>query len=94
MSDYPPLTLVSRLPFGKYVGYTVKEVMSIDEGYIKWWLQNVDIPITMEEEDELDEYITNHPNPFNLNRSQLTKAIVFTLTRITTKGYPTADDWD
>lgn len=95
MSKYPPLKLSSIMPFGKYQGKLVKDIVAINRGYIQWLEDNGIARFDLtEEKDELAEYLLNHPNPFNLEPAELYKAVASTLTRVKKKGDPQIGDWD
>lgn len=43
MSNYKPLNLDSELPFGKYKGIKVSDVLEKDEQYIEWLKKNTSV---------------------------------------------------
>ena len=43
MSDFPPLTPDDAMPFGKYEGEPVWQVIQNDHEYITWLLENTDV---------------------------------------------------
>ena len=43
MSDYPPLTPDDRMPFGKYEGEPVWQVIQNDHEYITWLIEEADV---------------------------------------------------
>lgn len=97
MVKYPPLSLNSKLPFGKYKGRIVKDVIKQDAQYIEWLVNNTSVEINFDEkeqEDELHRFISNHPNPFDLPYFELKIAILSSLNRIKKLGKPTVNDWD
>jgi hypothetical protein len=51
----PPEPLVPRLPFGKYKGRTIEEVMRVESSYLAWFVGKIDGC------EELKEAIKAHP---------------------------------
>lgn len=102
------LHLDSAMPFGKYKGYTLREIGIKDLSYLYWLYDKSDAdlgfdPYTIDfseddkrEYDEilLGDYLDNHPNPFNLERWELKAAVLSNITRVKKVGNPTVDDWD
>jgi len=102
MADYPPLRLDSRMPFGKYKGFTLREIGRNDKSYVIWIHEKTTAKLDFnpytadysEEEDLLLDYLKKHPNPYNLEFDELKKAVMVSLTIVKKKGEPGLDDWD
>lgn len=97
MAKYPPLSLNSKLPFGKYRGRIVRDIIKEDTQYIEWLVNNTSVEINfdeVEQEDELHKYILDHYNPYNLAYSELRLAILSSLNVVKKQGNPTVGDWD
>ncbi len=97
MANYPPLSLNSKMPFGKHKGLLIKVLVERHPDYVDWLLANTDVKITFEEqeqEDELEKYLNKHPNPYGLNLFELRIAVLSAMNTITKRGEPGLNDWD
>lgn len=97
MANYPPLSLSSKMPFGKYKGDTIRSIIKNNPGYIDWLVNNTSVKINFEEqeqEDELEKYLNKHPNPYGLNLFELRIAVLSAMNTITKRGEPGLNDWD
>lgn len=97
MKKYPPLGLNSTMPFGKYKGVTIRELIKKDQQYLNWLTENTSVEISYEQvkqESDFDKKVLEHPNPCSLPLSLLRIAMTVNSTRITTPGKPSLDDWD
>jgi len=97
MANYPPLSLSSKMPFGKYKGDTIRSIIKNNPGYIDWLVNNTSVRINFDEqnqEDELEEYLSAHPNPYGLNSYELRIAVLASLCIVRKQGEPGLDDWD
>lgn len=97
MANYPPLSLNSKMPFGKHKGLQVKVLLEKYPDYVEWLLANTSVRINFEEQkqkDEFEKYLQKHPNPYGLNPYELRIAVLSTLSIINKQGEPGLDDWD
>lgn len=97
MAQYPPLSLDSRMPFGKYKGMVVRQMMKEDPAYTKWLLENTSVkvcPGEAKQEDELQAFLQAHPNPFRLNPWELKVAVLSRLSQVKKFANPSTNDWD
>ena len=54
MHDENILELDDTMPFGKYKGWIVRDVLADDAGYLRWLLSNTDRGLACNVEDALD----------------------------------------
>jgi len=96
-NKYPPLGLDSTMPFGKYKGRTIRELMKVDQQYLNWLTENTTVRISYEQvkqENDFDKTLLEHPNPCQLSLNLLKIAIIANSSRIKMFGDPGIDDWD
>jgi hypothetical protein len=61
--EYPPLNLESNLPFGKYKGDLLEDVIMEDPGYVEWLIENTDVTLDPKAMELLDASLDNiEPN--------------------------------
>lgn len=53
MPDYKPLSLDDNMPYGKYKGQTLREIISKDKDYMEWIIEQHSLNVT----DDVNEYI-------------------------------------
>lgn len=110
MSRYRPLNVTDTMPFGKYIGKALFEIGIEDVSYLHWLCEKAGVELSFDphnvdyfsylgsnvEYDEklLNEYLDQHPNPFNLERWELKLAVLSSINRVKKTGNPTVDDWD
>lgn len=51
--EYNPLDLDDKMPFGKYRGYTLSDIIEVDPDYLEWCCNNTKVKIT----EDVKEYI-------------------------------------
>lgn len=51
--EFDPLDLDDKMPFGKYKGYTLSEVIEVDPSYLEWCCNNLNVKVT----EDVKEYI-------------------------------------
>ena len=58
-NGYPPLTLESNLPFGKYKDCSLRDIIMENPNYIQWLIDNCNVELDADAMELLDASLDN-----------------------------------